>query len=342
MLMDSLTKKRRIYLIYILLLLLVYMLVGFYPFEFKAIPSGQVNNGVISTPDQGLHFRSPGIAYTGETPPWYPHAIVTSGLELSLEVRTSDREQTGPARIFTFSLDNAHRNLTVGQLGTDLVVRMRHGYTSLNGTPHYAVKDVFTDTGWHLVDIHITSKTLEIRVDGKTLAVAPMPDRHLESWDPDYRLALGNELSGNRPWLGSIRKAVVRVGDESYDYLAPDALHIPETFTMENKYRVIKLVPFVIDGNFTSSLAEWGINFLLFVPLGWLLVMYRRPRPAIFLATITAAGISAAIETTQLLFLFDRYAATDDLILNTLGGAMGAFLAEHFEFSVRRRPTHAS
>jgi hypothetical protein len=340
--MDSLTKKRREYLFYILLLLFIYLLVGFYPFEFKTISSGQLNNGVISTPDQGLHFRSPGIAYTEETPPWYPDAIVTSGLELSLEVRTTDHEQGGPARIFTFSLDTARRNLTVGQEGPDLVVRMRHGYTSLNGTPHYSVKEVFTDSDWRQIDILITAKTLEIRVDGDTRAIAPMPDRHLESWDPSYRLALGNELTGNRPWLGSIRKAVVRVGAESFDYLAPYALIVPETFNVSNKFRVVKPVPFVIDENYRVSLVDWGINLLCFVPFGWLLVMYRRPRPGVFLATIITAGVSATIETTQLLFLINRYAATDDLILNTLGGFLGALLAEHFEFSVRRRPTHAS
>lgn len=336
--MDSLTKERRVYLFFILLCLLSYLLAGLYPFHFKAITSGQLKNGAISTHDQGLYFRSPGIAYTEEVPPWLPHAIATSDLELSLEVRAIDQEQSGPARIFTLSLNTSNRNLTVGQEGSDLIVRMRHYYTSLNGTPNYTIKEVFTDPGWHQIDVRITTKVLEIRVDGDTLATAPMPDQPLESWDPSYRLALGNELSGNRPWLGGIRKAVVRVDTEFFDYLANDALNVPENFTMARD-RAIKLVPFVNHQYYRVSFVDWGINFLCFVPFGWLLVMFRRPRSGVFLATLLSAGISATIETTQLLFLVDRFPSTEDLILNTLGGAMGAWLAEHFDISVSSLPT---
>ncbi|MGB5450336.1 MAG: VanZ family protein [Woeseiaceae bacterium] len=335
--MDSLTKKRRVYLFFILLCLLIYLFAGFYPFQFKAISSGQLNNGAILTPGQGLYFQSPGIASTEEAPPWLPNAIATSGLELSLEVRVTDQEQSGPARIFTLSLNTSNRNLTVGQVGSDLVVRMRHGYTSLNGTPNYTIKEVFNDPGWHQIDVRITSKALEISVDGDILAIAPMPDQPFESWDPSFRLALGNELSGNRPWLGSIRKAVVRVGNEFFDYLANDALNVPEIFTMSSD-RVIKLVPFLNYQYYRARFIDWGTNFMCFVPFGWLLVMFRKPRSGVFLATLLSAGVSATIETTQLLFLIDRFPSTEDLILNTLGGAMGAWLAEHFEFSVKRLP----
>jgi len=339
--MDSLTKKRRVYLFLILLCLLVYLLAGFYPFQFKAISTKQLNNGVISTSDQGLHFQSPGIAYTEEAPPWLPHAIATSGIELSLEVRTNGQDQGGPARIFTYSLNTSNRNLTVGQEGSDLIVRMRHGFTSLNGTPGYRIKEVFTDSEWHQIDVRVTSSLLEVHVDGETLAAAPLPDQHLERWDHSYRLALGNELTGDRPWLGYIRKAVVRIGAKSFDYLVSDVLYVPETFTVV-KHRAIKLVPFIRDSHYRASFMDWEINLLMFVPLGWLLVMFRRPRPSVFLATILSASVSTTIEITQLLFLADRFPSTEDLILNTLGGAMGAWLAENFDFSVQRRPTKTS
>ena len=336
--MNSLARKRRVYLFSTLLLLLIYLLVGLYPFQLKTLSSGQLNNGAISTPDQGLHFRSPGIAYTEKAPSWLPHAIATSSLELSLEVRATDQEQDGPARIFTLSLNPLRRNLTVGQQGSNLSVRMRHHYTSLNGTPDYTIKDVFSDPDWHQIDIRITSKALEISVDGDTLATAPLPDRPLESWDPGYRLALGNELSGDRPWRGDIRKAVVRIDAKSFDYLAHNALNNTETFTVV-KDRVGQLVPFVNHLYSRGIVVDWAINLLGFVPFGWLLVMFRRPRPGVFLATILSAGVSTTIETCQLLFIVDRFPSTEDIILNTLGGAMGAWLAEHFDFSVRRRPT---
>ncbi|MEA2080388.1 MAG: VanZ family protein [Pseudomonadota bacterium] len=325
------------YLVSVLLLVLVYLVAGFYPFKLAPVSRGQLDNGAISTPENELHLRAPGIAYTEQAPAWLPQAIAISDFALSLEVRASDRDQYGPARIFTLSVNPYLRNFMVGQQGTALSVRVRTQQTNLNGRPDYMIGGVFSDRGWHQIDIRISEQVLEIRVDGDTLVVAPMPYRPLEVWDSGYRLALGNELSGDRPWLGQIRKAVVRVGDESFDCLAPDSLHFPETVSVE-RVRVGQIVPFVNHRFNRGVVVDWAVNLLGFVPFGWLVGMLRRPRPGILLATILAAGISTTIETSQLLFLVDRSPSTEDLILNTLGGAVGAWIARYFDFSVTRRP----
>ncbi len=82
---------------------------------------------------------------------------------------------------------------------------------------------------------------------------------------------------------------------------------------------------------------DWVINFLGFVPFGWLVGMLRRPGSAILLATLLAAAMSATIETAQLLFLVDRFPSTVDLLLNTLGASVGAWIAMNFDISVSRR-----
>lgn len=352
--MNPSHKKRRVYFFFILLLLLVYFLAGVYPIQFKDISreqvnnSEQANNGAILTIEKGMQIRSPGIAYTVEAPPWLPLAIAIYDLEIILEVRTRDLEQGGPARIFTNS--DAHtRNFTVAQKGGDLIVRMRHYYTSLNGTPNYVIEDVFTNTEWHHIRIRISSKTLEVHVDGNTVFTAPLPYQHLESWDSSYRLALGNELTGDRPWLGDIRKAIVRVGEKSFDYLAPDALDVPHTYTVvkssdvktkDVKDRVVILVPFLRDQDDRVSLVDWEINFINFIPFGWLLVLARSPRPGVLFATVLTACVSATIEIAQLLVTVDRFPSTEDFVLNTLGGAVGAWIAQHYVISIRRRPVY--
>lgn len=325
--MASSYRNRRTYFFAILVLVFIYLFAGFYPFHLSTRSSNEQVNGAIASPDGGIRFRAPGIACSEAAPSWLGDAISTSHFEVSLEIRSADQEQYGPARIFTVSLDRYHRNLTVGQWGSDLSVRIRTPYTSDDGKPAYLVKNVFAGTDWHRIDVRITSRNIEIRVDGDNTITATMRDRLLKNWDPDYRIALGNELSGDNPWLGEIRKAVVRVGNSSFDYLASGALRFPGRFTVKN-YHAWEVVPFVDIHDISAAARDWAINLLGFVPFGWIVVMLHRPRSGILLAIILSAGISSTIEAGQLLFFSDRFPSTQDIIMNTLGGALGAWLAK--------------
>ena len=67
-------------------------------------------------------------------------------------------------------------------------------------------------------------------------------------------------------------------------------------------------------------------NIALFVPFGWLLpVLWDRLRSFGRIVAL-AAACSATIEIVQLLFLTGRSPATDDVILNTTGAFVGAFM----------------
>ena len=332
---------RRVYFALVLLLVIIYCIVGFYPFKLAPPSSGQQENGAELMPGSGLQFRSPGIARTLAAPAWLQTVIATSDFKLSLEVRATDREQYGPARIFTVSASPDLRNITVGQQGSSLSVRVRTQRTSLNGTPEYLIKNVFSESGWRRIEILVSGKTLEIHVDGDSPVFERLTDRALDVWDSGYRLALGNELTGDRPWLGEIREAVVRVGDQSFNYLAPGALHIEKKFSVTTA-KMAHFLLFTKQQFNNTNLMDWVINFLGFVPFGWLVGMLRRPRPAILLATLLAAAMSATIETAQLLFLVDRFPSTVDLLLNTLGASVGAWIAMNFDLSVSRRPINKS
>ena len=63
-------------------------------------------------------------------------------------------------------------------------------------------------------------------------------------------------------------------------------------------------------------------NVVMFVPLGLLLPVATRTRP--WLAVPAGAGFSALIELSQLAFLPHRVASIQDVVMNTLGAALGA------------------
>lgn len=65
-------------------------------------------------------------------------------------------------------------------------------------------------------------------------------------------------------------------------------------------------------------------NVLLFVPFGaaTFVALYERPRP-LLKATLLGLALSALFETLQI-WIPGRVVAVDDLVLNTLGAALGA------------------
>jgi hypothetical protein len=69
-----------------------------------------------------------------------------SQFTVGITVASAEVEQAGPARIVTLSADSYQRNLTLGQSGPDLSIRVRTPATGLNGTmPQFLFPDVFTD-----------------------------------------------------------------------------------------------------------------------------------------------------------------------------------------------------
>lgn len=70
----------------------------------------------------------------------------------------------------------------------------------------------------------------------------------------------------------------------------------------------------------TFDAVEFSANVLLFVPLGVLAVAWRGRW---WHGILLGLAVSAAIETTQLLFLPTRVADVRDVVANTLGAAVG-------------------
>jgi VanZ family protein len=101
-----------------------------------------------------------------------------SEFTLAASFASASAEQWGPARIISISRDPGHRNLTVGQEGSNLIFRLRTPMTGENGVyPTLTVPGVFAEVGSHaLVAIYDGSKlTLHVDEPNKRYTMALNP-----------------------------------------------------------------------------------------------------------------------------------------------------------------------
>ncbi|MEX0992212.1 MAG: VanZ family protein [Actinomycetota bacterium] len=84
-------------------------------------------------------------------------------------------------------------------------------------------------------------------------------------------------------------------------------------------------------GDAVANLSLLTGNVLLFAPAAFFLTL-RLPKVRIWQVAAFGGGLSLAVEALQLLFVTNRSASIDDVLLNTLGATLGALAA---------RATHA-
>lgn len=289
---------------------------------------GSAVNAAEERPEGGVRFPASGIAFAKALPPmgWVEAARRSHRLELSLSFRSSLQEQTGPARILTLSSGPYERNLTIGQQGTDLDLRLRTEQSSLNGMVDNKsvaqVHDVFLRDGWIDVDLVIEPGRLRMMVDDEWLVDESLSARPFETWDPSYRLALGNEIGGTRPWLGDIRRITMRAEDRITDYAGAGKLVLPAQLQISGP--APKLVP-LVDLNRKDALN----NVALYIPLGLVLgfLFVGRLWRIALAAWLFILGVSVSMELLQFFYVPARWPSVDDVIFNALGGGIGLLLA---------------
>ena len=304
----------------VVLVVLAYAAAAFYPFRIDLAE----RNHVQRPGDGSVLFEDPGLLRTDGAPDWVREAMDLHTIEMTLEVKPALIGQAGPARILTLSKDAGERNFTVAQRGKRLIFRLRHPDTSENGTPPFLVDDVFGSTAWCNLRISIAEQELRIEVDGKVRLREVLPLDALGAWDPSYPLALGNEITGRRTWLGSVRKVEVRVGQRTTDYLRTQDLQAPFWAYRPPHW---KGVPFELHFDLKDIL----LNVLGFLPFGALLAW--RGRTSVLRAALWSGLWSLLLETGQLAFAA-RNPSLQDWVLNVAGGTLGAWWA-HRRLSTR-------
>ena len=132
-------------------------------------------------------------------------AIQRSGsITVEVWLRTQGLQQEGPARIVTLSKNSVQRNFTLGQEKTEFQARLRTSRTSSNGIP--AVSSTTRSLNQRLMHVVYTrgrSGNVRVYINGR-LNHEQKVAGDFGPWDEQYRLALGDELTGDRPWLGDL------------------------------------------------------------------------------------------------------------------------------------------
>lgn len=308
----------RLGLVLVALVLSAYLALALAPFRW--VPPRHTLNAAAAGAG-GLTFSAPGLARTRDAPGWLEQASDLGTLRLDLRLRTYAPAPRRPGRIFTVSRDYHFRNLTLDQMGSDLVLRLRRPGGTPNGKPAYRLAGVLGDTNWHDIEVAIAPASLRVTVDGTLALARTLPERPLVGWDRRYLVAIGNELHGNLPWRGQVARAVVEVGPERIDYATAGLLELPERFwAFANRPTWL-----FEDFAFPESLDDWVANFIAFVPLGFLLAALGGKRDSWRRALVLCAVASLVVEVAQA--FFSRHPSTMDWVLNSLGGGVGAAMA---------------
>ena len=298
----------------IVILTLGYAIVLLYPFRWE--PPRLLDNGVQLSSNTFI-LASPGIAYSKKAPDWLLQAIRSNELAISLRVRPFTGAQYGPARILTVSKDVYARDFTIGQEGSDLIVRLRTSQSDLNGLPQLVLPGILKSLDWRTVQVSMRPGALTIIVDGAVIAHRDLSGSPLQRWNRTFRVAIGNELTGSRPWLGEISQATITVGNKSIEYTEPGILLTPKRYWSFRDW----------NGDLVArptSLRDPVQNVLLFIPMG---ILFRcRARIGGFkrgvLAILTCGGISVFFEVLQIGF-DSRHPSADDVFFNVIGATLG-------------------
>ncbi|MDP7048325.1 MAG: DUF1592 domain-containing protein [Verrucomicrobiota bacterium] len=157
-----------------------------------------------------LELRGPALIRSGKPAAKLFNAVRRSG-EITLEawVRPANTRQDGPARIVTLSGNTSERNFTLGQEGDTIDVRLRTTKTSGNGAPSLGgPKRSLTTKLIHIVYTRNRGGQARLFLNGK-LRVEKRIAGATSNWNANYRLALANELSKDRPWLGTFHLVAI-------------------------------------------------------------------------------------------------------------------------------------
>ena len=194
-----------------------------YDFQLESGPLVKDRSGV--TPPLDLRIANPQVVRrTGgaleirgsttirtETPPVrLLNAIRQSGaITVEAWIRPARTDQEGPARIVSFSNSPNQRNFTLGQEFDAFDFRLRTSSTSSNGIPSISTGDgSLTAKLTHVVSTRQRAGRARIYING-TQAVEKTIAGNMSNWDKSHQLLLANELSGNRPWLGTYRLVAI-------------------------------------------------------------------------------------------------------------------------------------
>ena len=201
---------------------LIATLLYLWPFRLRLAPVFHTNDAEWAS--DGVTFADNGMLRTAEPArTLFDQLVGGNGLTVEAWVTSASLDQRGPGRIVTFSAGTDERNFTLGAEGTALVFRLRTSRADPNGIANeITVPDVFVvDRPQHVAVVYDLA-SLDVYVDGEPRARFTGHDGALDAWDPALYLAVGNELTGDRPWRGLISGVIIADSPRSAAHIQAD------------------------------------------------------------------------------------------------------------------------
>ncbi|MFK8113499.1 MAG: LamG-like jellyroll fold domain-containing protein [Rubripirellula sp.] len=121
---------------------------------------------------------------------------------------TAKEKQAGPARIVTMSEHTSKRNFTLGQDNASFDVRFRTQQTDANGLPSLSAAGVVVNKVTHVVYTRNRGGQAKLYIDGKQVSDRQVSG-DLSNWQANDHLAIANEMTGERPWLGTLHLVAI-------------------------------------------------------------------------------------------------------------------------------------
>jgi hypothetical protein len=142
--------------------------------------------------------------------------MASNALTLEAWVTPANTTQAGPARIATLSRNHVDRNLTLGQEAGAYEARLRTSTTDSRATQRRTTSDdtVASSRLQHVVFTRAADGNATLYVDGQVVATTATTG-DLSTWQSQFQFALGNEINGDRAWLGSLH--LIAVYDRALD-----------------------------------------------------------------------------------------------------------------------------
>lgn len=175
-------------------------------------PLPRIANSAELDPEvNAVRFRAPGLVRSPESPhELYTRLVAAGAMTLDMSVTPADIRQGGPARIVSSSAGASHRNFTIGQEGDALVVRIRTENTDRNAAEQQIdVESAFRSGQRRHIIVAYDGTRTHIYIDGLLRFRGQRPSGSFSNWNFAYPLLLGNEVGGQRPWLGTIHRLAI-------------------------------------------------------------------------------------------------------------------------------------
>lgn len=339
--------EKKILFVFILLWIGITLSITLWPFNFKR------NNGITSTIEGGFHFESPAIVYLSQVP---AKMSELKKFSIIMEVKPDTTLEDAGGAIFGYCIDHINQNFLMAQGGSRIIFFM-----NVNGVSHLINAEGFFEENSPIwITITYDGNKITFLKNGLVKKVVAIGDWDFSRWNSSYLFTFGNSGDGMLPWSGTIISfdifdSVITMSDrqqlktlrnqipplislsaypenvkldrERGDISTP-SLIIPAMFKPPGKDLLFSLLHF--PERRTINETDLFLNFLLFVPFGFLLRLLLKKyfsRYSFIIVVTIVAGMffSISIESLQS-YLPTRYTSVMDVLSNTSGTIAGFFI----------------